>query len=135
MKNNYRINLILAVLFFASVAVSAYILFRIPYALRVPSGASGFLTTLYTILAVTFVLGGVAIVRAFQYKEELIVYRERTREMKQADEDAAEKKNEISLDSVKSALKESRDNEDIIQNGLNALCKQLGAGQGAFYWK
>ena len=134
-NNSYRINLILSVLFFAGVATSAYMLFRIPFALRIESGGSGFLTTLYIILAITFLIGGLTLVRALQYKEELIVYRERTQEMRQAEDEAQEKKNEISLESVKSALSSSNNPNDTIQNGLTAICKQLGAGQGALYLK
>jgi len=39
----------------------------------------------------------------------------------------------INVDNIKSALRSAKNQEDILQLGLQSICKQLDAGQGAVY--
>lgn len=131
-KDAYRVNLVITAVFFASVAVTGYMLFMLPSRLLIPTGFDSFIST-YIVVAWTFLVGIIAVMRGMQYRRELIVYRDRADNMTQAERDsAAEARSTISLEPVKAAT-QSRDVTDRIQQSLNAICKQLDAGQGAFY--
>jgi hypothetical protein len=134
-KDPYKINLIITILFGVSIAVAVYMLLRLPSQLMIPTGFEAFTST-YIAIAFAFAMGLFSALRGIQYKRELIVFRDRKTDMTAAERDAAEEnKNTISLDTVKNALKSATTSKDIIQQGLQAVCKQLNAGQGAFYHK
>jgi hypothetical protein len=132
-KDSSKINLILTVLFVVGIALSAYALYRLPNNLMIPYGYEGVFNTTYLIVGLSFLVGLVAVTQAMRYKKELIVYRDRTTENSQADQDASDSKNTISVENVKNALHIAKGEKDILQNGLQSICKQLDAGQGAVY--
>jgi hypothetical protein len=132
-KDSSKINLILTVLFVVGIALSAYVLYRLPNNLMIPYGYESEFNAIYLIVGLSFLVGLVAVTQAMRYKKEIIVYRDRTTESSQADQDASEAKNTISVDNVKNALRTAKGENEILQNGLQSICKQLEAGQGAAY--
>jgi transcriptional regulator with GAF, ATPase, and Fis domain len=133
-KDSSKINLILTILFTVGVAVSAYVLYRLPNNLMLPYGYESVFNTTYLVVGLSFLIGVVAVTQAMRYKKELIVYRDRVTEMSQSDMDGSDSnKSTISVESVRAALRTTKGEKDILQNGLQSICKQLDAGQGAAY--
>jgi methyl-accepting chemotaxis protein len=133
-KDSFNVNLVLTSLFFLGIAVSAYLLYRLPHNLMLPYGYESDFNLVYIVVAFTFLLGIGIISQALRYKKELVVFRERTDEMIQADLDAAaDKSGAITIDGVKAALNTAKQEKEIFQQGLDAICNQLSAGQGAAY--
>ena len=133
-KDLFKVNLILTALFYAGIAGSAFLLYRLPQNLMISYGYESVFITLYSVIAITFILGIVVISQAMRYKKELVVYRERTNEMNQADLDAAsENRGNITLDGVKTSLNSAKNEKETFQLGLDTICHQLAAGQGAAY--
>ncbi len=133
-KDSSKINLLLTILFMVGIAASAYILYRLPNNLMLPYGHESVFNTTYLVVGLSFLIGVVAVTQAMRYKKELIVYRDRVTEMSQTDLDASDSnKSTISVESVKVALRTAKGEKDILQNGLQSICKQLDAGQGAAY--
>lgn len=133
-KDPLKVNLILTSLFFVGIAASAYVLYRLPSNLMIPYGYESTFNTVYVIVAATFLVGIAVLSQAMKYKKELVVFRERTNEMNQAELDAAaENKSTITVEGVKASLASASGEKKIFQQGLDAICKQLDAGQGAAY--
>ena len=133
LKDSGKINLVLTLLFVVGVAVSAYFLFRLPANLMIPYGYESVFNTVFIVVGITFVIGVVTLTQTLRYKKELIVYRDRVTEMNQGDQDAASAANSINVDNIKSALRTAKNEKEILQQGLQSICKQLDAGQGAVY--
>ncbi|HEY9044987.1 MAG TPA: GAF domain-containing protein [Ohtaekwangia sp.] len=133
-NDRYYLNLILAVLFTAGIGVSLYLIYSLPANLRLTDGYQSDLINIYIVLALTFVLGASTLAMALRYKQEVVVMRDRIIDAATAEREAAEQagKTSISLDTVKSSLSQASQ-KDILQAGLQAVCKQLEAGQGAIY--
>lgn len=132
-KDSGKINILLTVLFVMGVAVSAYFLFRLPANLMIPYGYESVFNTVFIVVGTTFFIGVVTLTQTLRYKKELIVYRDRVTEMNQGDQDAANSTSSINVDTIKTALRTARSEKDILQQGLQSICKQLDAGQGAIY--
>jgi methyl-accepting chemotaxis protein len=121
-----NISILLAVLFMAGIAFALYTLFQ--------SEAQGIPNQFYLLLGISSVFGAAALVTALTNNQALVVYREKKiigNGKNQNGNDSAT--TTISFDSLNAALKSARKPEDIMQSGLSAICKQLEAGQGAFY--
>jgi hypothetical protein len=133
-KDPNKVNLLLTILFLAGMGVSVYVLFRLPNNLRIPYGYESSFNTLFITVGITFLIGIVAISQAMRYRKELIVYRDRVSDTNQSDTDNADAtKGTISADGVKAALRTVKGDKEILQSGLQSICKQLDAGQGAAY--
>ena len=134
-NDRYYLNLILAVLFTAGIGVSLYLIYSLPANLRLTDGYQSDFISIYSILILTFILGAVTLLSALRYKKEIIVMRDRIVDAASAEREAAEQagKTSISLDTVKSNLSQASTEKEIFQAGLQAVCKQLEAGQGAIY--
>ena len=133
LRNSGKINILLTLLFVVGVAVSAYVLFRLPSNLMIPYGYESVFNTVFIVVGVTFAVGAITLTQALRYKKEMIVYRDRVTEMNQADQDAASAANSINVDNIKSALNTAKTEKEILHQGLQSICKQLDAGQGAVY--
>jgi methyl-accepting chemotaxis protein len=134
LKDSYKINLLLAALFLLGILSSIYTLYRLPHNLEIPFSFSSEFLHVYLIITVTLTIGALALTQALRYRKELIVYRDRTKESSQADRDASdERKNSINADQIKSALRTAKGEKEILENGMQAMCKELDAGQGAAY--
>lgn len=133
-KDSNKVNLTLAVLFLVGILVSAYILFRLPNNLLIPYGYESVFNTAYLVVGITFILGIAGITQALRYKKELIVYRDRKNDTTIDGQSATEAgKSSISVENINAALRTSNNEKEILQNGLQSICKQLEAGQGAAY--
>lgn len=132
-KDSSKINLILTVLFVAGIAFSAYALYRLPNKLMMSYGYESVFNTTYLIVGFSFLIGLVAVTQAMRYKKELIVYRDRVTETGLSDQDDSDSKSTISVENVKAALRTAKGEKEILQNGLESICKLLDAGQGAAY--
>ena len=133
-KDRTNISLILALLFFAGILASMYVIYSLPHQLMLSSGYESALTNVFIVVGITFLLGALNIWIGARYKNEVIVYRD-----KQIDQTTSEAENTgtsqttISLDTVSNSIRLAKGQKEILQSGLQAICKQLDAGQGAIY--
>lgn len=132
-KDSSKINLVLTILFLAGIGISAYVLYRLPNNLMIPYGYESIFNTTYLVVSLTFLVGALAVTQALRYKKELVVYRDKKNETGLSSEDAAGEKSSINVESLKNALKTTTGDSDVLKNGLQSICKQLEAGQGAAY--
>ncbi|HEY9006373.1 GAF domain-containing protein [Ohtaekwangia sp.] len=134
-NDRYYLNLILAVLFTAGIGVSLYLIYSLPANLNLADGYQPDFFNIYLALVLTFALGALTLTMALRYKKEVVVMRDRILDAAAAEREAAEQagKTTISLDTVKNNLSQVSAAKDIFQAGLQAVCKQLDAGQGAVY--
>jgi methyl-accepting chemotaxis protein len=132
--DRYKLTLILASIFILGVGYSLYSIYSLPNGLQLASGFESQFTRVYVIVGGTFVLGALTLLYALRYKKEVIVFRDRTLEANVAQQDADHsKKSSISLDNVIQTLDQASGEEDAQQLALQAVCKQIEAGQGALY--
>jgi len=132
-KDRLRSSHVLTALFFLGVLVSVYFLFRIPSTLYLTDGFAR-LATPYIIIAITFVLGIVALVFALEYKKELIVMRDRTVSSRdEAESNQSSQAASFNIGLLHTALKGITATHDIFHHGLQTIGKVLQAGQGAIY--
>jgi methyl-accepting chemotaxis protein len=133
-KDRYKLGLVMATLFFAGIVVSLYQVYRLPYKLMLPQSNHPALVTVYFVLGITFLIGAFTIWSSLNYKNEVIVFREKQRETGMEDkENSTTGESSISLDHIMENLKQAKNEAEIIQSGLHAVCDQLKAGQGALY--
>ncbi|MBT1690272.1 GAF domain-containing protein [Dawidia soli] len=134
-NDRYYLNVILAVLFMAGIIISLYLIYSLPAELRLTDGYQPAFTGIYLTIGATFLLGALTLTASLRYQKEVVVMRDRVIDAAQAKRDEAEQagKTSISLDTVKNSLQQARNQKDILNNGLQAICKQLDAGQGALY--
>lgn len=134
LKDSAKVNVLLAILFAIGTAASAYVLYRLPHELRIPAGYESTFQLTYIIVGIAFVVGAVALTQALRYKKELIVYRDRDAQATQADGTSADaQQGAISVENIKASLRTAKNEKEILHNGLQSICKQLEAGQGAAY--
>src|SRR5688572_22750829 len=127
LKDSGKINILLTLLFVTGIAVSAYVLYRLPGNLMIPYGYESVFNTVFIVVGSTLIIGVVTVTQALRYKKELVVYRDRVTEMNQAEQDAANATSNISVENIKTALRTAKGEKDILQQGLQSICKQLDA--------
>jgi len=133
-NDRYKIGLILAVLTVLGFGVSLYLIYSLPDGLNIADGYQPAFTPVYITIAITFLIGATSLISALKYSKEVIVYRDKTIDKSSADQQSSQAgKSSISLDLVKTNLNSARNEKDILVAGLQAICKQLEAGQGAIY--
>ncbi len=133
-KNRYKLSLTLAACFMLGVAVSLFVIYSLPAALRLSHGYQSAFLNVYLIIAATFGVGALGLIVALRYKKEVVIFRDRSIEAATSEKNESEQgKTTISLEGVISSLQQAEDKKDILEAGLNAICKQLEAGQGAIY--
>jgi putative methionine-R-sulfoxide reductase with GAF domain len=130
-KDRYKMSLLMATLFFAGIVASLYQIYRLPYNLMLPSDTHPAFVSVYLVLGITFAVGGLTLWWALTYRKEIIIFRDKQLDNTTSTKEQTEAgKTTISLDSVREQLKNQN---DIIKAGIQAICKQLDAGQGAIY--
>jgi putative methionine-R-sulfoxide reductase with GAF domain len=133
-KDRYRLGLIMATLFLIGIAASIYQIYKLPHTLMLPDSSHPALFNVYVVLGITFLIGVLTLWSVLNHRNEVIVYRDKQQDIdiygKESAESAAQT---ISLDQMRESLKLSKTETEIQQSVLNAVCKQLEAGQGAFY--
>ena len=113
---------------------SIYAVYSLPSDLALTSGYQAVFAKVYLVLAVTFLIGAIAIWNALQNRSEVVVFRERKVEnVSETTEARDSKQMSINLDIVRNALKESTDLKATQQAPLQSICKQLEAGEAVLY--
>ncbi len=134
LKDRYKLGLLMATLFFVGIIISAFQVYRLPHLLMLSDGFHPAMINIYVWLALTFLIGGFTIWSSLNTKSEVIVFREKQTNQNSTTNGSGEsERSTISLDSVKEKIKNVKGDKEIINNGLQAVCKQLEAGQGAVY--
>jgi GAF domain-containing protein len=133
-QDRYYLNLILTVLFILGIGASLYYIYSLPAALRLSSGYQPQFLHVYVVTGLTFVVGVLSLVWALRYKKEIIVFRDKIIDAAEAKKEEAEQagRTTINLDSIKASLNASSVKE-AINSSIQVICKQVDAGQGAFY--
>lgn len=133
-RNYYKVSLALGIFFILGIALSLYAIYSIPSSLRLSYGYQSEFFHVYIILGVTFFTGAIALIMALRYKKEVVIFRDRSIEAeKAAKQEADQNKSTISLNTLITNLSQAKDEKEILNTGLNTICKQLEAGQGAIY--
>ena len=133
-KNPYKLSLALATFFILGIAISLFAIYSLPGSLRLADGYQSEFLSVYLTMAITFFAGGLGLVLALRYKKEVVIFRDRSIEASVAKKQEAEQgKTTISLDKVVSSVEQATGRKEILEAGLNAICKQLEIGQGAIY--
>ena len=134
-KDRYKLGLILGALFLIGILASLYEVYRLPYNMMVSDGYHPALSNVFVVLGFTFLVGAFTIWTVLNNKDVVVVFRDKQIDRSESSQDTgnAQQKTTMSLDSVKESLKQSRNEKDILTNGVQAICKALDAGQGAAY--
>ncbi|MEO8473061.1 MAG: GAF domain-containing protein [Chryseolinea sp.] len=133
-SDRYKLILLLASIFFLGMGASLYFIYSLPHALRLTHGYDDAFSTVYLVVGATFLMGGIALLFAVQYKKEMLVFRDRTLEASIAEQEADHaSKTKINLEAIQSALSETGSASEIAERGLRVISKELQVGQGAFY--
>jgi methyl-accepting chemotaxis protein len=133
LKDSNKTSLVLAILFFVATLFAAYMLYALPGNLMLTSGYGSVLLKTYLAVAVAFGIGMFTVYLALRSKRELIVYKEKIDDSTEEGTTNDSQKTTISLESVKGALGAKKSTKETAQDFLQAVCKQIEAGQGAFY--
>jgi transcriptional regulator with GAF, ATPase, and Fis domain len=134
LRDRYKTGLIMATLFLIGILVSLYQIYRLPQNMMVADGYHPALSNVYVILGITFLIGAVTIWSALHNRNEIIVFRDKQADDKtNRDQATSGQQSTISLESVKESISATSNAKDVLQNGLQAVCKLLDAGQGAAY--
>lgn len=133
-NDRYRISLLLAAVFILGIGVSLYFIYSVPNVLQLTAGYEPAFTKVYVVIGITFLAGSLSLVNALRYKKEIVVFRDRKLEADVARQEAEQAgKTTISLDKVLTMLRQAKNENETLQLGLQAVCAQLEAGQGAVY--
>lgn len=133
-KDRNKLGLGMAALFLLGMLISLYQVYQLPHNLLLSDTYHPAFTNVYVVLITTFLIGAVTIWTALNNRNEVIVYKERQRTTENtANNNGDESRTTISLDSVKDSIKAAKQEKDILTGVVNAVCKQLDAGQGAVY--
>jgi hypothetical protein len=139
-KDPARVGLLLSIFFFAGIVTSSFILFMLPHDLVFKGhvgnidGAWTVLVPLFVIVGVTFIFGISAVTVALKNKKQTIVYLEKKKNGRSAQEKKDQGTHEDSnlVSSFRSELSAQKGKASL-EEGLNILCRQIDAGQGALY--
>lgn len=136
-KDFYKLGMLAATIFFVSILVSAYVLYNLPHNLAINDGSFTPFISAYITVALSFFLGAIAVYFGLKSNREIIVYKDRSVEDTAGGLEGNwaidENKTTITLEHVKSGIQQASSEKDILTAGLQAICKQLDAGQGAVY--
>ena len=132
--DRYKLTLMLSSIFIVGVGYSLYSIYSLPNGLQLASGFEPQFMRVYIIVGGTFLLGALTLLYALRYKKEVVVFRDRALEASVSQHDADNAgKSTISLDTIIQTLNQASSEEEAQQSTLQAICKQLEAGQGALY--
>jgi transcriptional regulator with GAF, ATPase, and Fis domain len=134
LKDRVNISLILAVMFFAGILASLYVVYSLPHQLMLRDGYQSEFANVFIVLGVTFAIGALNIWYGARHKNEVIVYRDKQTDKTSGDNDTSDSnQTTISLETVTSSVSTAKETKEILHAGLHAICKQIDAGQGAVY--
>jgi methyl-accepting chemotaxis protein len=102
--------------------------------LRLADGYQPEFLNVYLAIALTSLMGAMALTLSLRYKKEVIIYRDRATETSTTTrKETQQGKSTISLENLTANLSQAKNQQNILEVGLNTICKQLEAGQGAIY--
>jgi hypothetical protein len=137
-KDPARLGLLLSIFFFAGIVTSSFILFMLPHDLVFKGhignidGAWRVLIPLFVIVSATFFFGISAITVALMNKKQTIVYLDKKKNGKLSnDKNDGSSEDANLISAFRSQL--SSEGTAALEDGLNILCRQVDAGQGALY--
>lgn len=135
LNDRYYLNLLLGALFVLGIGLSLYFIYSLPDSLHLTGGFQPEFIPVYIVVGLTFITGALAVLSALRYQKEVIVFRDRITDIGKTDGENGDQagKTTISLESVKSNLQQAEGEKELLQSGLQAISKQLEAGQGAIY--
>jgi len=140
LKKSGKLSLASSTAFFGSILLSAYLLFTLPHTLIMKGGLSSLelawpvLNSLFVSVGLTFILGIAAVNIVMRTRKEKVVYLEKKEDqatLQQTEEGASDGPSDIS--SFRKLLEQTDGDKGILELGLNTLCQQFQAGQGALY--
>jgi hypothetical protein len=139
-KDPAKLGLLLSIFFFGGIVTSSFILFMLPHDLVFKGhvgnidGAWTVLIPLFVIICITFIFGISAVTVALKSKKNTIVYLEKKKNGKSSADgkDQATIEGENIISAFRSNLSAHKGFK-ALEEGLNILCRQLDAGQGALY--
>jgi hypothetical protein len=139
LKDPARLGLLLSIFFFAGIVTSSFILFMLPHDLVFKGhignidGAWRVLIPLFVIVSTTFLFGIFAITVALMNKKQTIVYLDKKKSGRQSNDGKNDGSNDDAnlISSFRSKL--SSHGVAALEDGLNILCRQIDAAQGALY--
>jgi transcriptional regulator with GAF, ATPase, and Fis domain len=118
--------LFLTTVFFTGIIISAGALYLLPCRLTAEE-----IRLTYTLVGGTFLAGIMALYLTAQSKKQTVVYLDRKKENTTTAQEANKaSETQLNIDAVERIIETS---EDVLQNSVNQICKQLNAGQGALY--
>ncbi len=135
-KDRYRVALGLATFSFVGILISIYRFYRLPHDLMLIDAGHPSLVNVYVTVAATLLLAAGALWFALGYRNEVIVFRDKqdTEQTGMTGEGTGANTAEaISLQQFEAQLENTSGDDATLQAGLQAVCKQLEAGQGALY--
>ena len=131
-KNRYKLSLTLATFFILGMGVSLFAIYSLPGSLYLADGYQPEFLNVYVVMAFTFVAGALGLALALGYKKEVLIFRDREMEAAAAKKSETDQsKTTISLEGVIKSLENASKKKEILDAGLNTICKHLEAGQGA----
>ena len=144
LKDPTKLSLIVTVFFFAGILASAYVMYTLPHDMMFSQAidvhnmalAQGVFMKLFIVTGLTFLIGVAAINISTRAKKEVIVYREKKKDSTDATRQATNTEGALesaNATSFRKALQNLKGEKEIFQKGLNLLCSQVEAGQGALY--
>ncbi len=134
-KDRYKVSLILAGFFFLSVLITTFYLYTFSYNLMFERKDYPALDSIYIWFAITFISGSISIWHVLTDKNEVIVYRERQLHNQAPERQQLHESAPViaSLEKVKTNINQARSEKDLLEIGIETICKLLEAGQGALY--
>lgn len=144
LKDPTRLSLIVTVFFFAGILASAYVMYTLPHDMMFSQAidvhnmslAQGVFMKLFIVTGLTFLIGVAAINIGSRAKREVIVYREKKKDSTDTTGQLTNSEGELESSdttSFRATIQKLKGEKEIFQEGLNMLCKQIDAGQGALY--
>src|SRR6478609_4190381 len=144
LKDPARLSMVATVIFFAGILASAYVMYTLPHDMMFSQAidvhnmslARGVFMKLFIVTGITFLIGIAAINISARVKKEVIVYREKKKEVEDTEGRSTNNEGELEsrdTSSFRNAIQQLKSEKEIFQEGLNQLCKQIDAGQGALY--
>jgi hypothetical protein len=142
LKDPARLSLLLTLLFFIGILVTGYVVYTLPqqmmwsqaiHILNMDLARSVFIKP-GIVIVITFGLAIAAISTALKAKKEIIVYLEKKKGTNAA-QTGSDGENTDSTDvaAFRSLIQGADNQKQILEQGLNAICQQTEAGQGALY--
>ena len=141
LKTSGKLSLVISLVFFAGTMISAYFLLTLPHNLIIRGGLPSLelawpvLINLFVSVGLTFISGLAAIHTAMESRKETVVYIEKKKEDQEATVQGGEAMagGLSDLSSFRTGLQQAEGEREVLQQGLNRLCQEVQAGQGAIY--